>query len=363
MNQPVRELRVGVIGAGAFAAACHLPGLAAHPRARVVALCGRRPGPTRELAARFGIAAVETDYRRLLDRDDLDAITVCTPNAAHREPALAALAAGKHLFCEKPLGLSVAEAAAMHAAAIASARIHQVSFVYRYLYGVEELRRRVAAGDVGEPFLLRLHHETWDGLAPSAPIGWRERRGPAGGGVLYDLGSHFFDLARHLLGEVTSVAAFLHHLPRTRPLLPTGELAAVETDDLAAAWFRFANGAAGQWFASRITPPRGENVVQVVGRDGALEALLSRGRLDALRIARPGQGGWHELPLPAAAADGESHALTRMMGGFVEACLAGRLDPRDASFADGLAAQKLIAAAETAAAPAALDLAGPSALQ
>jgi predicted dehydrogenase len=120
----------------------------------------------------------------------------------------------------------------------------------------------------------------------------------------------------------------------------------VETDDLAAVWFRFASGAHGQWFASRITPPRAENYVQVVGTEGALEALLSRGRLDALRVARPGVAGWEELPLPEDARDGQAHALGRMMRSFVDACLRGRLGEEDASFHDGLAVQRAIAAVE-----------------
>jgi predicted dehydrogenase len=323
-----------VIGAGAFAEACHVPGLQSHPQAEVAAICGRHPERARALADRFGIPEVCADAAELCAREDLDGVAICTPNAAHREQALLAFAHGKHVFCEKPLGLSVAEAEEMLRAAEASGRLHQVAFTYRYLYGVQELRRRVRAGDIGEPFLFRAHHEYWDGLRPGAPIGWRELRGPAGGGVLYDSGSHFFDLARFLLGPIEAVHAHLHFLPRP----------GVETDDLATAWFRFASGIEGHWHASRITPPRGENHVQVVGREGALEALLSRGRLDALRATRPG-AGWEELPLPEEARDGQAHALGRMMRSFVDACLRGRLAEEDASFEDGLAAQRAIAAA------------------
>jgi predicted dehydrogenase len=329
-----RKLRFGVIGAGAFAEACHVPGLQSHPQAEVVAICGRRPERARALAERFGVPEICADPAELCAREDLDGLTICTPNAAHREQALLAFAHGKHVFCEKPLGLSVAEAEEMLRAAEASGRVHQVAFTYRYLYGVEELRRRVRAGDVGEPFLFRAHHEYWDSLRPGAAIGWRELKAPAGGGVLYDSGSHFFDLARFLLGPIAAVKATLQFLPRP----------GVETDDLATAWLRFASGARGSWHASRITPPRSENHVQVVGREGALEALLSRGRFDALRAARPG-AGWQELPLPEEARDGEAHALGRMMRSFVDACLRGRLNEEDASFEDGLAAQRAIAAA------------------
>ncbi|MFL6291460.1 MAG: Gfo/Idh/MocA family protein [Thermoanaerobaculia bacterium] len=333
------KLRFGVIGAGAFAEACHVPGLLSHPGAEVVAVCGRRPERARALAGRFGIPEVCADPGELCARDDLDGIAICTPNAAHREQALLAFAHGKHVFCEKPLGLSVAEAEEMLRAAEASGRVHQVAFTYRYLHGIGELRRRVRAGDVGEPYLFRAHHEYWDGLRPGAAIGWRELRAPAGGGVLYDSGSHLFDLARFILGPIAEVKADLQILPRP----------GVETDDLATAWFRHASGIRGQWYASRITPPRAENYVQVVGTEGAVEALLSRGRLDALRAARPGMAGWEELPLPEEARDGQAHALGRMMRSFVDACLRGRLGEEDASFHDGLAAQRAIAAAEVSA--------------
>jgi predicted dehydrogenase len=345
-----RKLRFGVIGAGAFAEACHVPGLLSHPGAEVVAIAGGarvsnrkdrtdRTDPSdraRALAARFGIPAVYGDPAELCAREDLDGVTICTPNAAHHEQALLAFAHGKHVFCEKPLGLSVAEAEKMLSAAEASGRVHQVAFTYRYLYGVGELRRRVRAGDVGEPYLFRAHHEYWNGMSPRAAIGWRELRGPAGGGVLYDSGSHLFDLARFVLGPIAEVKATLQLLPRE----------GVETDDLAFAWFRLESGARGQWHASRITPPRADNYVQVVGREGALEALISRGRLDALRVARPGGAAWEELPLPEEAHDGESHALGSMMRSFVDACWRGSLGEEDASFQDGLAVQRALAAVE-----------------
>jgi predicted dehydrogenase len=307
---------------------------------------------------------VVDDVAALLARDELDAVTICTPNDAHPAVALAAFAAGKHVFCEKPLGRTVAEAAAMAAAAAASGRVHLVAFTYRYLDGVAELRRRVAAGDVGEPVLFRAHHEFWEGH--DAEIGWRELRAPSGGGVLYDSGSHFFDLARFALGPIATVRGQTLQVPRTRRERTSGELRAVETDDLATAWFRFAGGAAGHWHASRVTPPSRDNHVQVVGRDGALDALLSRGRLDALRLARPGQRGWQELPLPVdprRPPGDQAHALGAMgamMRAFVDACLAGVPSPGDATFADGLAVQRLVDAAERSASAGWLDLDPPA---
>jgi predicted dehydrogenase len=341
-----RKLRFAVIGTGAFAEACHIPGLQSHPQAEVVAVCGRNGERAAALAAKLGVPEVETDAARLLARGDLDGVTICTPNAAHRELALFAFARDKHVFCEKPLGLSVAEAEEMARAAEAGGRVHQVAFTYRYLLGVEELRRRVAAGAVGEPFLFRAQHDYWDGLRPGAPIGWRELAAPSGGGTLYDMGSHLFDLARFVLGPIDSVRGTVQHLDRVQADPGTGAGRRVETDDRAAAWFRFASGAEGEWVASRVTPARSPNFVQVAGREGALEAWLSRGRVDQLRFARAGSSAWEEVPLPAEAADGQGHALTRMMRSFVDACLAGRLAEGDASFGDGLAVQRDLAAVE-----------------
>jgi predicted dehydrogenase len=345
-----RKLRFGVLGAGAFAEACHVPGLQSHPQAEVVVVCGRRRERVEALAGRLGIPEFATDPAEVCARPDLDGVTICTPNDSHRGLALLAFAHGKHVFCEKPLGISVVEAEAMAAAAVASRRTHQVAFTYRYLYGVEELRRRVAAGDVGEPFLFRAQHDYWDGLRPEAKIGWRELQAPSGGGTLYDLGSHLFDLARYCLGPIEAVKGAVQHLPRTMRE-PSGEaMRPVETDDRAACWLRFVSGAQGDWSASRITPARGPNYVQVVGRDGALEAYLSRGRIDGLRVARAGSATWDDVPLPEAASDGESHALTRMMCSFVDACLTGAMGENDATFADGLAVQRALAAVERSAA-------------
>jgi predicted dehydrogenase len=352
MNDPPRpsaapgKLRVGVIGAGAFAEACHIPGLQSHPQAEVVALSARRVDAARALADRFGVRAVHADYRELCARPDIDAVTIATPNAVHREQALLAFAHGKHVFCEKPLGMDVGEARDMVRAAEESGKVHQVAFTFRYNHGLAELRRRLAAGEVGKPFYLRIQYDNWEGLRPDWRIGWREKRDLAGGGLVYDMGSHLFDIARHVLGPIESATGFFLHLPRERLEKETGRRTGVETDDLGSSWFRFASGVSGQWFVSRVTPPFAEiGYVEVIGTEGALKAALSRGKVDLLKRSRPDEPAWGELPLPPEAKDGTPHALPRMMRSFVDACLRGRIDPQtDASFHDGLAAQQGIAA-------------------
>jgi predicted dehydrogenase len=354
------KLRLGVIGTGAFAEVCHLPGLQRAPDAEVVAIAGRRRERAEDLATRFGVPHVCGDAAELVEREDVDAVAICTPNALHREHALLAFAHGKHVFCEKPLGVDLAVAAEMVAAAEASGRVHQVAFTYRYLHGVGELRRRVQAGDIGEPYRFRAHHEYWFGQRPGTPIGWREMRAAAGAGVLFDSGSHLMDLARLLLGPVSAVQCALQTLPRRAVEASSGEERAVETDDLATCALRFASGAHGHWHASRITPPRTENHVQVVGRDGAFEALLSRGRLDRLRVVASGESDWEEVPLPEEAGWGGNHALPAMMASFVAACRRGALAEGDASFADGLAAQRLLDAAQRSAGTGWIEVAPPA---
>src|SRR5437879_783674 len=107
------KVRCAVVGAGGFAAACHVPGLQVHPRADVVVLCGRSEERRRAIAERLGVPETAADYREVVARPDIDAVTITTPNVSHREIALAALAAGKHVFCEKPLAMNTAEAEAM----------------------------------------------------------------------------------------------------------------------------------------------------------------------------------------------------------------------------------------------------------
>lgn len=337
-----QRLRVGVIGSGAFAVQGHISILQTHSQAEVRAICGRNYDRTNAIAAQYGIQTVYTDYRELCARPDIDAITIVTPNVFHADQAMTAFQYGKHVLCEKPMGRTTSEARSMLDAAIASGKIHHVDFLYRHLYGVQELRRRVLAGDIGKPYLLRVQYDGWKGLDPDWKIGWRERQELAGGGELHDHGSHLFDIAGFVCGRIQSVTGFLHRIPRQQPDASNGLPADVETDDIAAAWFLHECGVHGQWFASRATPRSGENGwLEVTGPEGALRASLSRGTVDRLQVYRPNQTSWEPLPLPAAAGDGLPHCLTAMMSSFVDACIKGHSNLEvDATFVDGVAAQQ-----------------------
>ena len=224
----------------------------------------------------------------------------------------------------------------MTEAAVAGGRVHQVAFVFRYGYGVRELRRRVMQGDIGRPFLCRVQYDNWDGLRSDWKASWRDLREPAGAGMLFHLGSHLFDLARHVLGPIDSSIGFSDLIPRTRPDERTGEPITVETDDLINAWLQYANGAHGQIAVSRVTPAFTQNGwLEVVGSNGALKAALSRGSVDALKASTPDAPEWVDVPLLPEASDQLPHCLDLMMRSFVEACLRGQSDPNlDATFED-----------------------------
>lgn len=339
-----KKVRIGVIGTGEFAEVCHLPGLQSHSQARVVALCGRDYERTRSLADRFAVSDVHTDYHDLCAREDIDAVTIVTQNVFHAEQAIVAFKHGKHVLCEKPLGVNVAQAQQMLDAAKMSEKINQVAFTFRYLYSVKALRQRIRAGDIGRPFYIRIQYDGWNGLRPDWETGWRESRELAGGGMLFDLGSHLFDIVRFVFGTVSVAGGFTQTVPRCRWDRHSQTCVNVETDDLAAAWFTQAHGIRGQWFASRITPAFSQNgYLEVVGTEGALKASLSRGKFDELKVSRPTQPDWEDLPLPAEASDGQPHCLTAMMRSFVDACLRGKSDDEvDATFEDGLAVQQCL---------------------
>jgi predicted dehydrogenase len=334
------QVRCAVIGAGGFAEVCHVPGLQSHPRAEVVVLCGRNEERRRAMAVRLGVPETSGDFREVVARPDIDAVTIATPNVSHCEIAIAVLEAGKHVFCEKPLAMNQAEAAAMSQVAQMSGRIHQVAFTFRYTHGVARLRKMVRDGAVGRPFLVRMAGEGWGDLRPEAKVAWRHQAALAGAGMLGDMGSHYFDLVNWVVSPVSEVCGMLHTLERTRPDRG-GQSTWVDSDDLAYVWFRTGDGVQGEFRSSRITPAHDDSGwMEVIGDEGSLAACLGRGNRDELRLLHPG-GKVEEVPLPPESRSGENYALGRMMRSFVDSILRGQSNGDvDPTFEAGLAAQQ-----------------------
>lgn len=199
-----RTLSVGIIGAGAIAAARHAPGYERAPGAEILAVADANLDRAEVLAKKHGVPIVYQDYRELLRRTDIDAVSICTPNALHAEHALAAIQAGKHVLCELPIALGLGECREL----IQMARAHGVllmpALAERFSAAHRQAREIVASGQIGRPLFFRASF-----ASPRSPAAsdWRVDPAISGGGALIDLGLHALDLFRFHMGAVSTVLA------------------------------------------------------------------------------------------------------------------------------------------------------------
>ncbi len=252
------------------------------------AVCGRDEAGVGAAAAEYGWKSHETDWRTLVARDDVDIVDIATPTDSHAEIAIAAAEHGKHVFCEKPLAMNLAEAKAMLAAAEHGGVKHQAGFNYRWLPAVMLAKRMIAEGRLGTIRHFRAQYlQDWI-VDPDFPLVWRLDKSVAGLGVLGDLGSHVIDLARYLVGEITSVACLLDTFIKERPVLAETadglsaagggeERGEVTVDDAALFMARFADGATGSFEVSRLATGRKNfEVIEINGSEGSLAFNLER---------------------------------------------------------------------------------------
>ena len=248
------------------------------PVPRMRAICGRDEEAVKAAAASLGWEGYETDYRRLLERDDIDLIDVATPGNTHHEIAVAALEAGKHVLCEKPLANTLDEAREMLAAAGASGTVNMVCFNYRRVPAVQLAKKLIDEGRIGEIRHWRAVYLQDFILDPEFPLIWRFQKEVAGSGALGDLGAHIIDLAHFLVGPIEEIVGSTGTFIRERPLEPGGdETSPVTVDDAAAFLARFENGATGTFEASPLAPGRkAKESFEVNGSKGSLVFDLER---------------------------------------------------------------------------------------
>ncbi|MBS1116027.1 MAG: dehydrogenase [candidate division NC10 bacterium] len=252
------KIRVGIVGPGRIAGMVHLPSLKLCPeRCDVVAVASRTEEKAKAFAAQWAIPRVYTDWKALFADPDLDAVVLCPPSGLTATMAKAAVAAGKHVLCEKPLGLTYADAREVEAATAGSARIHMVAFTFRFVPALRYLKRLVAEGHFGEIRHWRMSYFTDFMLDPAAPVAWRNQRAQAGAGILADMGSHGIDFARYLLGDIVAVSGASRLYVRQRPSLAGGALVPVDADDACAFTVEFASGAIGTFDFNRAVAGRG----------------------------------------------------------------------------------------------------------
>jgi predicted dehydrogenase len=278
-SERIVTVRVGMIGYGgigrvhaaAYRALNFYYGLPAD-FAQIVGVATSKPDSAEKAAREIGCAVWTGDYRDLLARADIDVIDCCTPNAAHEEILVAAAAAGKHLYCEKPLSMNAHDGARIVAAAARAGVKTQLTFNFRFFPAIMRAKQLVDEGFLGRVFSFRGRYYRSSYIDAHKPMSWRLNKAASGGGALLDLGSHVLDLLYHLLGTFESVQGTLDTLIAQRPVSAgASEMATVDVDDIALLHLRTAQGVLGLVEVSRMgTGATNDLVIEIFGDKGAL---------------------------------------------------------------------------------------------
>ncbi len=252
------KIKVGIIGAGRIAGFVHLPSLKLCPDiCEVVAVASRTEAKAKAFSEQWGIPRVYADWTALLADPEVEAVVICPPSGLTYSVAKAAIAAGKHILCEKPLGLNYPEARELQGEAGQAGITHMVAFTFRFVPALRYLRRLVGEGHFGEIRHWRLSYFTDFMLDPARPVAWRNQRAQAGAGILADMGSHCIDFARYVLGDIAAVSGVSRLYTRERPDISSTGLVKVDADDACAFAAEFPNGAIGTFDLNRAVAGRG----------------------------------------------------------------------------------------------------------
>ena len=242
-------IRFGIIGAGAVSDYHHVPGINIDPRAELVAICDPNAELMQQRQTDWGPTRCTTDFQELAADPDVDAVIIATPNFTHKEIALACIAAGKHVMCEKPLGLNFAESLEMYQAARDQGVRHMTAFTYRFAPSMRYLKHLVAAGALGVPRHFRSQRFL---DLPETSWGWRQSKKLAGAGDLFDMTIHRIDFAQDLMGPMTAVCGAIAQYA-TREVTADGQVCPPsDVDDWSALIGQFSGGAVGVFEGSTV---------------------------------------------------------------------------------------------------------------
>ena len=282
---------------------------------------------------RFGFKRCGTDYRELLNDEKTDVIIVSTPNYLHKPIVMDAIAAGKHVFCEKPLGMNAEDAYEMYKAAEAADVICAVGHNNRALSGIREMKKLIDEGKFGKVYSIQMRYiQSW-GLDPEAPMQWRFDASKAGTGTLGDTGSHALDIGRYLCGEIKRVSslnktfvternvaenALLSGKPNAESILGRHK---VDVDDDTKSVVEFENGVTGFLWSSRFCIGHEDSLdIEVYGSEGA--GRFSRERPNELEVVFKSDGdelrGFRKIKMGPAHPNGELWPMADLGVGYVE---------------------------------------------
>jgi predicted dehydrogenase len=285
--KPKKQIRVGMVGyrlmgrahSHAYRDVPFYFEMDATPVMKAVA--GRDEAGVKAAAEKMGWASYETDWRRLIERDDIDLIDIVTPNDTHAEIAIAAAEAGKHVFCEKPLALTLDQSKRMLQAVNKAGVTHMICHNYRFSPAVQFGKKLIEEGRLGKIYHIRATFlQDWL-MDPNFPLIWRLQKDISGGGTLGDLGAHIIDLARFLVGEFSEVVGMMETFIKKRPLgsmtdnlkgqIDSDQYGEVNVDDATVFMARFRNGAMGTFESSRFCKGnRAGNRFEINGEKGSL---------------------------------------------------------------------------------------------
>jgi len=340
------------------------------PRLGMSVICGRNEETVEQAASQLGWAESVTDWRTLIDRADIDIIDINAPSNAHKEIALSAARAGKHIFCEKPLALTLADSREMLQAAEEAGIAHMVGFNYRFSPAVQLVKQLVESGRLGKIYHFRACFlQDWI-LDPEFPLVWRLQKEIAGSGSHGDLGAHLIDLAHYLVGEIGEVIGVSETFIKERPLAAEmtglsakgskdGPRGPVTVDDATLFLARFANGALGSFEATRFAAGhRSTNSFEINGSLGSvkfdfermneLEVYFTSDEADVQGfrrvLATDAVHPYAEAWWPAGHTIGFEHTFIHEMLEFSTAIAEGRLP--EPNFRDGVKCQAVLEAVE-----------------
>jgi predicted dehydrogenase len=280
------KIRVGIIGAGRIAGLVHVPSMRLWPDAcEIVGVASRSLETAQRFADQWQIPRSYSDWRALVADSNVDAVVVCVPSGLTAVVAMSAVTAQKHVLCEKPLGVSSAEALDLLAATWNSPAVHMVAFTYRFVPALRYLKRLITEGHFGEIRHWRMSYIADGMLEAATPASWRNDRTLAGAGVLADMGSHAIDAARYLVGDIVAVSGASRLYAHDRPDPSGMGHMPVDAEDAYALTVEFANGAIGTFDVNRA----------VAGRGGG-----GRANYQSIEIHGTGGSALYELRSPLA---------------------------------------------------------------
>ncbi|MEM7778105.1 MAG: Gfo/Idh/MocA family oxidoreductase [Pseudomonadota bacterium] len=286
-----QELGIALIGSGymgkAHALAYHTmkPVFGDTPDVRLEVLCDTPEDRANAMAEQFGFARATTDYREAVADPRVDVVSIATPNKLHKEMVLASAAAGKHVWVEKPLGITLEEGREMVAAVAAAGIQSMVGYNYVRNPAFQHARKLITDGAIGRIIHFRGVFEEDYSADPDLPWSWRSLTSEAGLGALGDMACHLISLTYELVGPIDSLVADMQTVYETRPMPDGSGRGPVENEDIASALVRFANGAHGVLLSSRVAWGRKNKIAfEVHGDKGMI--CFDQERMNELQIYR-----------------------------------------------------------------------------